>query len=87
MNNIKQINKNDFTGDLTNEPDDLAGLHHGDSVAFTYDQISDWYFTMNGKGYGYFTLRAMLPRLPKEQAEQFKEFLSPNPVPENWSKP
>ena len=68
-----------FTAYLANEPNQLPGLTLGSKVTFSRDQIRDWSVIRDGKGYGYFTVRAMLPRLSAQQAAQLRQFLSEDP--------
>lgn len=73
-----------FTGTLANEPDDLGAWRNGSEVTFNHDQISDWGINIDGRGYGYFTVRVMLPRLDKESAAGLRAWLSEDPLPADW---
>lgn len=79
VNGIVQIDEATFEGLLANEPDALPDLKIGDRYRFTHDQIVDWLFVVNGKMHGSYTLRVMLPQLPKDQADQFRAMLAPLP--------
>lgn len=73
-----------FAGFLANEPNFLGDLSLGSEVAFTEDLISDWSFHADGKTYGNYTTRALLPHLPEESVISLKEYLSEMPIPAGW---
>lgn len=73
-----------FYGYLANEPVAIEGASYGSRVEFTRLMISDWAFTENGRGYGFFTVRAILPGMDAQTRAQTVAFLSPDPVPEGW---
>ncbi len=73
-----------FVGKLGNDPVNLPGLKAGDEVEFTYGQINDWAFIENGRGYGFYSVRAMLPMMEEAQANGMREFLSADPLPAGW---
>ena len=75
-----------FSGELSNEPNAMPGLHLGDRVTFTRDQIRDWGWMdgASGKLYGHYTTRVITRHLPPEQAAPLLELLSPQPVPSGW---
>ena len=79
-----EIGTNEYVGALANEPRGLSGLSLGSKVRFTKDMISDWSVVQDGVGYGYYTVRVMLPQLPKDQAAGLRDFLSKDPVPAAW---
>lgn len=81
---FQEVSPLKFEGRLDNEPVNLPGLSAGDTVEFTADQISDWSFLENGRGYGFYTVRALLDTIPEAQAEQMRAFLSEEPLPEGW---
>lgn len=75
---------NGFVGLLANDPNNFPGAA-GDRITFTEDQVRDWYvFGANGKMYGNYTTRVMLPDLSAELAAQITAMLSPTPMPETW---
>lgn len=73
-----------FEAVLANEPVDLPGLHAGDRVTFHYSQIGDWAFIQSGKGYGFYSVRAMKDQMSEEQIAAVDEFLSADPLPSGW---
>lgn len=73
-----------FQGKLAREPDHLMGLSAGSTVGFATTQIRDWAAVIDGRGYGYYTLRAMLPVIKAEEAVELRDFLAPEPVPAGW---
>jgi uncharacterized protein YegJ (DUF2314 family) len=68
-----------FEGSIDNEPHNLPSLRLGDRYQFSRDQISDWNYWKDQKLHGSYTLRAMLPRLPKAQADAYGAMLAPLP--------
>ncbi len=81
---FQKIDGTTYRGRLANEPVCIPGLHLGDMVTFSQAQIGDWAYVENGKGYGYYSVRALMDRMPQEQVEMMTAFLSPNPVPTGW---
>ena len=79
LNGIVQIDETTFEGLLANDPSALPDLKMGDRYRFTHEQIVDWLFVANGQMHGSYTLRVMLPKLPKAQADQFRAMLAPLP--------
>ncbi len=73
-----------FTGYLGNDPDQLGDLKAGEKVEFIKDQISDWSFVKDDKGYGFYSVRVLLPKIPKEEAEGLMQFLAEDPLPDFW---
>jgi uncharacterized protein YegJ (DUF2314 family) len=72
-----------FTALFANEPDFLPGLHLGDPVQFTRDQIIDWSLQdADDLLYGHFTTRALLSHLTPDEAEVLRQMLSANPIPD-----
>ena len=73
-----------FTGYLVNEPVDLGDIELGSPVFFTREMISDWMVFRDGVGYGSFTTRVILGRMPEEQAESIRSQLSDIPLLDEW---
>ncbi len=69
---------------LANHPTDLPGLNLGDRVTFSDEQINDWAFVSEGRGYGYYSVRALMPHVSEEEAEMMQAFLAEDPVPAGW---
>jgi uncharacterized protein YegJ (DUF2314 family) len=75
-----------YAGLLANEPQALGGLKAGDRVDFTQDQIVDWSFSgPDGKLYGNYTTRVMLPHLSADEAAWLNDALSELAVPDFWT--
>lgn len=79
-----QIDVDNFVGRLSNEPNFMSGFHLDSEVTFTQDMIQDWYIYENGKVYGYFTVRILLPQLDETTAEQVRQSMHDNPLPERF---
>ncbi len=73
-----------FVGILANEPTSMPGQHAGDMVEFSEAQIADWTYSADGKLFGNYTTRVMLPHLDDATKTQLSQILSENPVPEGW---
>jgi len=73
-----------FLGLLANDPDDLPGLAYGSEIEFTFDQIADWSYVRDGRGFGNFTTRVMLPDIDPDLAQELKDYLSEVPLPAEW---
>ena len=76
---IVRLDETTLEGLLANDPHDLPDMKRGDRHRFTIDEIVDWLFVVNGKMHGAYSLRVMLPVLPKEQADAFRAMLAPLP--------
>ncbi len=73
-----------FVGILANEPTAMPGQHAGDMVEFTEAQIADWTYSADGKLYGNYTTRVMLPHVDEATRTQLNQVLAENPVPDGW---
>lgn len=62
---------------IDNDPRDLPTLKRGQRVAVPKSRITDWMYVKAGRIEGGETIRAILPRLPKEQAEKYRAMLAP----------
>lgn len=68
--------KNDrLSGVINNDPNHALQVQRGQRYEFTQADISDWLFMRNGKMVGNQTMRPLLSRMPKEQADQYRELL------------
>ena len=84
VSNFKALSERSFEAVLGNDPVDLPGLQAGDRVTFNYEQIVDWAFVKEGKGYGFYSVRAILPMMEGQQREGMVAFLSTQPEPPIW---
>ncbi len=74
-----------FVGLLANQPQNIEGHNAGDTVQFERSQVRDWFFYgENGKMYGSYTTRVMLPDMSEDTAAQISEMLSIDPIPADW---
>jgi uncharacterized protein YegJ (DUF2314 family) len=64
-----------YSGIINNEPAYATQVEAGERYEFAEADISDWLFMRNGKMVGNETMRPLLKRMPKEQAEQYLQFL------------
>ena len=67
-------------GVLANEPNDMPQRHLGTAVQVSEADIEDWSYEKDGKLYGSYTTRAVLPRLPKDQQTSVAAQLAPSPT-------
>lgn len=61
-----------LSGTINNEPGVVRNVRNGGRHAFTAAQISDWLFMRNGKMVGNETMRPLLKRMPKAQADGYR---------------
>lgn len=61
-----------LSGVISNNPQSVKSVKSGQTYDFTAGAISDWTFKRNGKLVGNETMRALLPRMPAQQAAQYK---------------
>ena len=74
-----------YVGLLANEPKSTDTKHVGDPVAFSADQVRDWYFFGDdGKMYGSYTTRVLLRDMAPNAARQITSILSSSPTPAHW---
>ncbi len=84
ISDFRKDGDDQYRGLLGNDPVDLPGMKAGDEVQFSYAQIRDWAFVEEGKGYGFYTVRAMLPMMDEAQADGMRAFLAADPLPKGW---
>lgn len=84
ISNFERLDETLSIGLLANDPVDMPGSAAGDPVEFRRDQIVDWAFVENARGYGFYTVRALLPRMEPEQAAAMESFLAEDPLPAGW---
>lgn len=61
-----------IVGTIDNDPNHATHVHRGQRYTFGEADITDWMFRRNGKIVGAETLRVMLPKMPKAQADGFR---------------
>lgn len=67
------ITKTGFEGFITNEAKTVKLVSMGQKVNFSSDIVTDWSYDNNGVKQGAFTLKVLLKRMPKEQADYYKK--------------
>ena len=72
MADVKKIASNRYSGQFANAPVHLRGKRAGDVAEFTQADISDWMFLRNGKIVGGETIRPMLKRMTKADADALR---------------
>lgn len=66
-----------FSGIIDAELQYLDGFKEGQVYEASIDDVSDWMHFNDGLMYGNYTLRVLLPRMPKEEAAKYAEHLAP----------
>ena len=72
MADVKKIGNGRYSGQFANTPVHLPGKRAGDVAEFGETDISDWMFTRKGKIVGGETIRPMLKRMPKADADALR---------------
>lgn len=81
---FKENDDGTFSGFLANDPVHLDAKF-GEEITFSIEQILDWQIWLEDqKTYGSFTTRAILEYLPEARADEIRDELSQDPVPEDW---
>lgn len=69
-----------LTGVLANQPNYLPNLQRGSPVTFAVDQVSDWSYEKDGRMWGNYTTRVMLPHVGPEDQASLRQSLSATPT-------
>ena len=72
MADVKKIGDGRYSGKFANVPRDLPSRKAGDVAEFKEADISDWMFMRNGKIVGGETIRPMLKRMSKADADALR---------------
>ena len=75
--NVERRDGDKVSGNLANDPVDIEGVKFGSKVTVTGKQITDWAYPKNGKFYGHFTTRILMPQMPQAEREQTQALLWP----------
>lgn len=67
-------------GVVDNQPTGRVGVNKEDPVTIVPARISDWRYIRNGRLYGSYTTRVMVPRLPLDQQALYRRVLSDTPL-------
>lgn len=65
-----------FTGTIDNDPETVHNVKLGQKYSVKKIDISDWLYMKNGKMYGNYTVRVLLPKLPPEEAAKIRAMLA-----------
>ena len=65
-------NGDKLSGTINNDPGVVDNAQNGERYEFTVDQISHWLYLRNGKMVGNETMRPLLKRMPKAEAEGYR---------------
>lgn len=61
-----------LSGTINNEPEIVGNVANGERYEFGDADISDWLYMRNGKMVGNETMRPLLNRMPKSQADHYR---------------
>src|SRR5262249_15997278 len=59
------------------EPRDIPNLRRGERVTVPLSQVTDWLYVREGKYHGAYTVRALLPYMKEDEAEEMRRSLAP----------
>jgi uncharacterized protein YegJ (DUF2314 family) len=63
-------------GTINNVPKNLKDIRLGQRIEIPEPLISDWMYRRSGKIVGGYTIRALLPRLPRDEATRLRAMLA-----------
>ena len=66
----------EFEGKIGNDPGVVSNVAFGQIVKVPKEEISDWLFMRGGKMHGNYTLRPLLPTMPKADADYYRSLLA-----------
>ena len=72
MAEVKKLDGGRYSARFANQPRDLPGKRAGDLMQFAEADITDWMFMRNGKIVGGETIRPLLKRMPKADADALR---------------
>jgi uncharacterized protein YegJ (DUF2314 family) len=76
MNDLK-VDGESFTGVIAQTPKEASRYAKGTPHRARFSEVSDWAYWKNGLMEGGYTVRVMLERLPKDEADRVKARLAP----------
>ena len=78
LNNISR-NGEAWNGNINNEPQIVKTVQYGQAYSFSRKEVSDWMYIEGGKIYGGFTIRVLLDKMPKAEADRLRAMLAFEP--------
>ncbi|MGE3143747.1 MAG: DUF2314 domain-containing protein [Hyphomonadaceae bacterium] len=75
VDNLRRENSR-VTGNLANEPLDLAGMTRGSEVTFGEEEISDWVVFREGRVYGDYTTRVLFVRMSDDERARYLPYIN-----------
>jgi len=63
-------------GTVNNHPNAVQSVELGKRIEVPRDKICDWLYVREGKIHGNFTIRPLLARMPREEAEKIRKRLA-----------
>jgi uncharacterized protein YegJ (DUF2314 family) len=65
-----------FSGTIDNDPELVKNVKIGQKYDVKKEDIVDWLYMKDGKMYGNYTVRVLLPKLSKEDADKMRAMLA-----------
>jgi uncharacterized protein YegJ (DUF2314 family) len=65
------------TATIATRPNDIPNLKQGQRVTVPLSQVTDWLYVRDNKYHGAYTVRALLPYMKPEEAEEMRNSLAP----------
>ena len=75
LNNIKR-NGARISGNISNDPVKVMSIKRGQLYSFMMKDVTDWLYMRNGKMYGNETIRPLLKRMPKAEADHWRSMFA-----------
>ena len=68
-----EIKNDTFVGYIANEPRRVKSVKNGQRVNFNKDIVTDWSYDHKNVRQGSYTLKVLLARMPKDQADYYRK--------------
>ncbi len=65
-----------FSGTIDNTPDLVKNVKMGQKIDVKKEDIFDWLYMKDGKMYGNYTVRVLLPKMSKEDADKIRAMMA-----------
>ena len=65
-----------FSGIIDADPQSVSTVKRGDRWTASVEDVTDWMYAANQKMHGNYTLRALLPKLPPDEAAKYRAVLA-----------
>ena len=65
-----------FSGTIDNDPELVKNVKMGQKIDVKKEEIFDWLYMKDGKMYGNYTVRVLLPKMSKEDADKMRAMMA-----------